>query len=497
MYLTSVLVFCIAFQKSLAVDYKFPDYFKFGAASSAYQVEGAWNSSGRGENFWDRLLHTRPEVIVDRTNGDIACDSYRLWRRDIEIAEELGLNMYRFSISWTRILPTGFPNVISEEGKTHYSDFIDGLLAKGIEPLVTIYHNDLPQSLQDLGGWANPLVVDWFVDYAAVVFSLYADRVKLWLTLNEPVGICEFGYHNLGAPFLMDPDVGRYLCNKHTLLAHAKAYRLYEELYKAKYHGKLSVSSLFFWFEPATPDDQEVTDLMIDNWEGRYAHAIFSKEGGWPKKLEKLLLESSIKDGYPQARLPPFTPEEVELIKGTYDFYGLNHYTTRLIHKVKPGEQPGIWPLTGWEDIGVVMLNQPSWKTTSAEWFAIYPKGLRNQLKWIHKTYGVKEIIITENGMLSEDPTLADTERVEYMRDYLEQVILAIEEGVPVTGYTAWTMMNNFEWLSGYTIKYGLYSVDFSDPNRTRTPRESAHFYASVTKSRTLHTLQDNIVDLM
>ncbi|KAJ8710546.1 hypothetical protein PYW08_009061 [Mythimna loreyi] len=491
MLCASVVVFSIVICGSWsAEELKFPPSFMFGAASAAYQVEGAWNASDKGVSIWDKLLHDHPELVLDGTNGDVACDSYHQWRRDIEMCEELGLNMYRFSISWPRLLPSGFPNYISEDGKNYYNNLIDGLLEKGIQPLVTIYHFDLPQYLQDLGGWANPLVADWFQDYAEVVFSLYADRVKYWLTINEPMGICDGGYGKYSAPYFDDPEVGRYLCNKNVLLAHAKAYRIYEKLYKDQYHGKISLSTLFFWFKPFTPEDQEVTDLTIEHWEGRYAHAIYSKEGGWPPKLEKLLNDLAKKEGYKYPRLPPFTPEEVELVKGTYDYYALNHYTTRLVRRVKPGELPGKWFFDGSYEIGTIMFKDPLWDTTVADWFALYPEGLREQLHWLNSTYDLKEIVITENGVPSLDPGLVDTQRLEYYRDYLEQVLLAIQDGINVTGYNAWTLMDNFEWMGGYITKYGLYAVDFTCPNRTRTPRESARYFSAVTQSRMIRPTQ-------
>ncbi|CAD0205296.1 unnamed protein product [Chrysodeixis includens] len=402
------------------------------------------------------------------------------------MAEELGLTLYRFSISWPRLLPTGYPNVISEDGKNYYSNLIDGLLEKGIQPLVTIYHFDLPQSLQDLGGWANPLIVDWYVAYARVVFSLYADRVKLWLTLNEPFGICDAGYSMHHAPYLNNTDFGRFMCNKNVMLAHAKAWRIYDEEYKPLYHGKVSLSTLFIWYEPATPEDQELTDLVIQHWEGRYVHPIFSKEGGWPPAIEKFLLEDGQKKGFPHSRLPAFTDEEKELVRGTYDFYGLNHYSSRLVRKVKPGEEAPSWPYYGSPELGVVFENHPDWKEAALNWFALYPEGLLHQLRWLKQTYGVEEILITENGYMDSYKGTDDWERLGYIRDNLEQVQLALQEGINVTGYTHWTIMDNFEWTSGYTVNFGLYAVDFSDPNRTRTPRESAKYYSQVTRARAL-----------
>ncbi|XP_022818654.1 myrosinase 1-like [Spodoptera litura] len=469
---------------------KFPETFMFGAASAAYQIEGAWNVSDKSLSIWDKLLHDRPELVVDHTNGDVACDSYHLWRRDIEMLQELGLNMYRFSISWPRLLPTGFSNYVSEDGKNYYNNLIDGLLEKGIQPLVTIYHFDLPQSLQDLGGWANPLITDWFADYANVVFSLYGDRVKYWVTINEPMGLCDGGYGQFSAPYFNDTYVGQNLCNKNTMIAHAKAYRIYDELYRDKYHGKLSLSTLFFWFKPVEPEDQEVTDLTIDLWAGRYTHPIFSKEGGWPRKLEQLLNENAKKQGY-HYRLPPFTPEEIELVRGTYDYYALNHYTTRLVRRAKPREKAGSWFFDGSPELNVIFDKDPRWRTTGIDWFAFYSEGLREQLHWLNTTYDIKEIVITENGIPTLDDGLVDILRLDYYKEYLEQILLAINDGINVTGYAAWTLMDNFEWMSGYFSKFGLYAVDFTHPNRTRTPKESARYYSQVTRTRMVHPVVD------
>ncbi|XP_075985587.1 myrosinase 1-like [Anticarsia gemmatalis] len=487
------VVFCIVVSESWSLQsLTFPKEFKFGVATAAYQVEGAWNISDKSESTWDRLLHTHPSLSDDGSNGDVACDSYHLWRRDIEMAVELGVDMYRISIAWTRLLPNGFANYISEDGKRFYNNLIDGLLEKGIEPLVTIYHWDLPQSLQDLGGWANPLVIDWYSDYARVVFTLFGDRVKTWITINEALVICDGGYGKTWVPYIDDMAIGGYLCNKHVLLAHAKAYRMYDEEFRPLYHGKVSISNVFFWYEPETPEDEEATKLTIQMWEGRYAHAVYSKAGGWPPEIEKFLAANSKREGYPTPRLPPFTQEEIDYVRGTYDFYSLNYYTTRLVRRVKP-EEAGSWIFYGNKELGIAIVNDPSWPMASFDWFAIHPEGLRKVLHWINNTYGVSNVLITENGLPTYDASLYDFNRVSYIKSHLEQILLAIKDGINVIGYTAWALMDNFEWLSGYTVKFGLYSVDFTSPNRTRTPRESARFYSSVTRTRSLNTTRHGL----
>ncbi|XP_063897513.1 lactase/phlorizin hydrolase [Helicoverpa armigera] len=470
-------------------DLSFPPGFIFGAATASYQVEGAWNEGGKSENTWDRYVHEDPTRIKDLTNGDVACDSYHQWKRDIEMAEELGLHFYRFSLSWSRILPSGFPNIINEEGKNYYNNLIDGLLEKGIQPMVTIYHWDLPQSLQDLGGWANPLIVDWFVDYARVAYTLFGDRVKVWITINEPVVFCD-GVYNSGrfAPLIYSPEVGAYLCNKYALLAHAKAWRLYDQEFKPKYHGKVSLANQMVWFEPydSTEEHIELAELARQNSNGRYAHPIYSKAGGWPPSIEKVLEEVSLKRGYSKSSLPAFTQEEIELMRGTYDYFAMNYYTTRLIRKAREGEQFTAWPLGDCIDLNAIIEKREDWPTAQSYWFYVFPEGFRRQLNWMKQQYGDMEIIITENG-ISTVGGLDDQERIQYYRDHLEQILLAVkEDGLNVTGYCAWTLMDNFEWGDGLAVKFGLYEVDFSDPMRKRIPRASARYYSDIISSHSL-----------
>ncbi|XP_075985585.1 myrosinase 1-like [Anticarsia gemmatalis] len=469
-------------------DWTFPPGFKFGAASASYQVEGAWNVSDKSENIWDRFTHEHPEIIYGGHTGDVACDSYHLWKRDIEIAKELGIHFYRFSLSWSRLLPTGFANYLSEDGVKYYDNLINGLLAEGIAPMVTIYHWDLPQSLQDLGGWTNPLIADWFADYARVVYSLFGDRVKIWLTINEPIVVCDVAYNSgVMAPGHLSPEVGAYLCNKNILLAHAKAYRIYDEEFKPKYHGEVSLANQLLWIEGLTENEEELAELARENCAGRYSHPIYSKEGGWPPAIEKLFEENSKKKGYSRSTFPAFTQEEIELIRGTYDFYAMNHYTSRVIRPAKEGEQLTPWPLGDAVDLNAVLGKRPDWESVSSSWFFVNPPGIRKKLVWLKQKYGDMKFMITENG-LSTNGGRDDQDRVQYYADYLKQVLLAIkEDGVNVTHYTAWTLLDNFEWMDGYNVKFGLYEVDFNDPERTRTARSSARFYASIIKSHSLN----------
>ncbi|XP_050673113.1 myrosinase 1-like [Leptidea sinapis] len=461
---------------------QFPPNFKFGAAISSYQAEGAWNEDGKGESMWDNFVHKMPSPIADNATGDVAADSYHLWKEDVRIASELGLDYYRFSISWPRILPNGLPNEINEAGVEYYNNLINGLLEAGIEPVVTLYHWDLPTMFQDFGGWMNPLIADWFGDYSRVVFALFGDRVKTWLTINEPLIICEMSYGaGVMAPAIKEDKIAPYICNKNILLAHAKAYRVYDREFRKFYGGRVSIANNIAWFEPLTPADTYLAEMAMQNAAGRYAHAIFSRQGGWPPEIEKLMFETSIREGYSSSRLPKFTRAEKVFVRGTADFFGLNYYTGRTVRKAEPGEEVGPWFSSGYKEINAIMEVPNDAYSSSSAVIPVYSKGLRSLLCWIKKAYGNVQILITENGFPGSNSGLNDYDRIKFMKEHLEQVSLAIhEDGVNVIGYTFWSLFDNLEWLDGYTIRFGLYQVDFNDPERNRVARLSAQFYKCV-----------------
>lgn len=219
---------------------------------------------GKGLSIWDVVTHMEPSPILDGSSGDIAADSYHLYKRDVQMAKELGLNFYRFSVSWSRVLPTGFSNKINQAGINYYNNLIDEMLENGITPFLTLYHWELPHDLQKLGGWTNPIIVDYFVNYAKVVFDAFGDRVKFWITINEPKQICYEGYGSADkAPLLNMTGIAEYLCAKNILLAHAKAYRLYDEQYRSKQNGVIGISISCSWYEPAT-DSVEDQQAAVD-----------------------------------------------------------------------------------------------------------------------------------------------------------------------------------------------------------------------------------------
>ncbi|CAK1543623.1 unnamed protein product [Leptosia nina] len=419
-------MFCfvaLVFYVSAVSGYVFPDGFKFGVATSAYQIEGGWNASGKGVSIWDTFTHQNPHLIEDGSNADVACDSYHLWRNDIDLVEALGSDFYRFSISWSRILPTGLPNEVSKGGAKYYSDIIDELLRRNIQPMVTLYHYDLPQKFQDLGGWV---------------------------------------------------------------------WRLYDEEYKPTYHGRVSLANNPVWLEAGDAKYENLAELGREFGAGRYSHPIYSRTGGWPPSVEKYMAELSRRQGLLHSRLPAFTQEEIKLIRGTYDFYALNHYTSRMIRPAKPDEKPGAWIFFGSVDLNAILFTPDSWPHTAAAAVVMYPQGIRRQMAWLQQKYGNLSFLITENGCASNTKGEHDDDRIEFLDAYLKEIAKAIEEGINVEGYTAWSLMDNFEWLSGYSVSYGLYKVDFKDPQRLRTPRASAHYYADVIKSRRLDTTNIN-----
>lgn len=232
-----------------------PPSFKFGSASAAYQIEGGWQADGKGESIWDRLTHEQPEAIWDRSNGDVAANSYELFREDVAALRMSGVDFYRFSIAWPRIMPDGDISSLNEAGLAYYDALINELLANGIEPMVTMYHWDLPQRLQELGGWANRLMINYFVPYAKVLLDRYADRVKFWNTFNEPALFCSLGYTGVHAPRRWSPGVGEYLCAHHVLLANARTYHMFRDEYFERFGGKMGVALNTGHTWPVDPTD--------------------------------------------------------------------------------------------------------------------------------------------------------------------------------------------------------------------------------------------------
>ncbi|XP_013142473.1 PREDICTED: myrosinase 1-like [Papilio polytes] len=464
----------------------FPPDFEFGAATSSYQIEGAWNVDGKGWSMWDHLVRTTPQRIEDMTNGDTAAKSYYLYKRDVEMLKELGVKNYRFSISWPRILPYGRPDYVNPYGVAYYNALIDELLANGITPFVTMYHWELPQNLNEQGGWMNDEIVNWFGDYSRVLFQHFGDRVKHWLTINEAHVHCYLGYEvALHAPQISLPGVAYYECSRNILLAHAKAYRIYEAEFKSTQGGEIGFVTSMEWGEAesdSATDREALQDFLSVNI-GQHMNPIFSESGNFPQRLIDLVNSASIRQGLNESRLRPFTEEQIESIRGSADFLGLNHYTSRIIYRNESLNGTFFVPSLR-DDTFYGDYPHPSWFFHGGYVYE-YARGFYDLLIHLKDNYNIPKIYITENGCPSVRG-LNDTHRVRYYREYLSAIIDAIDQGVNVKGHFAWSLMDNFEWTSGYTIRFGIYDVDMDDPERKRTPKKSALVYKEMARSRVI-----------
>ncbi|XP_055712364.1 myrosinase 1-like [Phlebotomus papatasi] len=461
---------------------QYPKDFLFGTSTASYQIEGGWDEDGKGPSIWDTLIHEHPELIIDRTSGDVGPDSYHLYREDVKILKELGVNFYRFSISWARILPTGDVSSLNPAGLKYYSDLIDLLLEEGIQPMVTMFHYDLPQYIQDLGGTTNPLFVKYFREYARVLFDNFADRVKLWSTFNEPWSFCYYG-HSIGeiAPMKKLNGVGEYYSAYHILLAHAEVYHLYKDQYYKKSNGKIGLTLSSLGLFQKTPGNDLVERGMQFHL-GFFAHPIFSREGGWPKVMQETVDRNSEIEGRAWSRLPVFTPEEIERVRGSADFFGLNYFTGGFVGPTDYKNAKTSPPSPSWErDQNLTFSVDPTWKRGKSEWLYLVPEGLKNVLLWIKETYDNPEVIITENGW-SDNGELEDDGRVECITEHLKMVKQALQEGCRIKGYAVWSLLDNFEWMMGYTEKFGLYRVDMDDPEKKRVPKKSSKIYREIIK---------------
>ncbi|XP_012287125.1 myrosinase 1 [Orussus abietinus] len=463
-------------------DLQFPEGFVFGAATASYQVEGAWNVSDKSENQWDRFTHSGKSVIVGNATGDVACDSYHKYEEDVAILKQLGLQSYRFSLSWSRILPTGFPNKISKDGVAYYHRLIDALLSNGIEPMITIYHWDHPQTLEDYGGWTNELMVDWFADYARVVFQEFGQKVKLFATLNEPDSVCISAYaRGIHAPGKVLNGIGDYLCMHNMLKAHARAYHIYKKDFEPTQKGEVGIVINVKGFYSKDTENEGAEEVSYQFKNGWQMDPIFSEHGDYPRLMRELVADKSKAGGFPRSRLPEFSREWVDYIRGSSDFLGVNYYTANVVEYGTVGPDPSYF-----RDQGVNEYFHPSWKPTASDWLYQVPQSFGKTLRRIARDYKNIPLYITENGM-SDVGEMNDDHRIQYYHDYIKSMLLAMkEEGVNVKRYYLWSLLDNFEWHNGYSERFGIVHVDFEDPNRTRTLKKSAYWWQQVVKQRKL-----------
>ncbi|MFY9150579.1 MAG: GH1 family beta-glucosidase [Prolixibacteraceae bacterium] len=454
---------------------QFSKNFVWGTSTSSYQIEGAAFTDGKGPSIWDAFVKI-PGKTSNGEHADISCDFYHRYREDIAMMAEMGIKAFRFSFSWPRILPSGTGKV-NEKGILFYSDMIDCLLENGIEPYATLYHWDLPLELQLAhDGWLNPEIAVYFAEYAEICFKHFGDRVKNWITINEPWVVAILGYgQGVFAPGRVS-TTEPYLAAHNELRAHALAVKIYRENYQAEQKGKIGISLNCDWREPLTnkQEDKDAAERALHFFAGWFADPIWF--GDYPEIMRQRI-------GH---KLPRFTPEEKAMLTGSSDFFGLNHYTTMFAANATDSDaEKSVYGNGGIsEDQDVDLSVDPEWKTTSMNW-AVVPWGFRKLLEWIDKRYGHPEIIITENGMSNTDPVIDgkvnDSPRIEFIRSYLEACHEAIGNGVNVGGYFAWSLLDNFEWALGYEKQFGLVHVNME--TLKRTPKASAIWFSEVVKN--------------
>ncbi|XP_057660180.1 myrosinase 1-like isoform X2 [Diorhabda carinulata] len=464
----------------------FPDTFLFGVAISSYQSEGAWNVDGKSESIWDAFTHKHPSPIKDGLNGDVACDSYHRYKEDIALAAGLGLDFYRFSISWSRVLPTGYDNKVNEIGLQYYKNLVAEIRKYNMIPVATIYHWDLPNNLVSIG-WDNLKMVDLFVNYSRVVIKNLPD-VGVWLTINEPKQICHSGYGDtLLAPAKNSSGLAEYMCAYVVLKAHAETYHMYKEEFK-NYTAKMSIVIDCEWYEPLTSSaaDKEAAQRFINFECGIYAHPIYI--GDWPIDVKFRIDERSLMENYNKSRLPELTLEEINYIQGTADFFALNTYFTYMVNDVPEGD-PNI---TSFQNDVRIEKTYVKGVQLGANGFPVVPWGVYKILKYIKNAYNDPVILITEMGFSEYGLTLEDDLRILFFMDYFNATLEAMfQDGVQVIGIAAWSLLDNFEWVDGYSAHFGFYYIDFTDPNLTRIPKKSVKFFKKLVEKKSLPILEN------
>lgn len=435
---------------------QFPKDFLWGCATSAYQIEGSPLADGAGPSVWHRFSHT-PGRVQDGDNADVTCDHYRRWQSDVDLIQSLGMNSYRFSIAWGRVLPEGTGR-INAAGLDFYERLVDRLLACGIQPMVTLFHWDLPAALDDRGGWLNRDIAQWFADYADIVFRRLDDRVKYWTTLNEPWVVADGGYmHGVLAPGHRNVFEAPRAAH-HLMMAHGAAV----QAYRASGRNKIG---LVVNIEPKYPASQSDADLAAT----RRAEAYMNRQyldpallGSYPEELVEVFGEA----------WPQWPDADLKLIRQPLDYIGVNYYTRAVVQA-----DPKAWPL------GSTTVKQKQHTHMETGW-EVFPQGLTDTLLWIKDKYGNPPVYITENGACFfdppqvEGPLLEDPLRIDYLRKHITAVYNAMQQGADIRGYFAWSLFDNFEWAFGFSKRFGLVHMNYETLQRTL--KASAHFYSKV-----------------
>lgn len=438
---------------------RFPEGFLWGAATSAYQIEGSPLADGAGPSIWHRFAHT-PGRTANGETGDVAVDHYHRWADDVQLMRDLGLSAYRFSISWSRILPQG-TGAVNAAGLAFYDRLVDALLAAGIQPMVTLYHWDLPAALDDRGGWLNSDIDKWFADYVTIVGRALDDRVTLWNTLNEPWVVSDGGYlHGPLAPGhknLYEAPIA-----SHNLLrAHGRAVQAYRAIGKHRIGIVVNLEPKY----PASDDPADVAATRrADAYMNRhYLDPVFF--GRYPDELREIF-----GDAWREA-----SARDMELIAQPIDFLGINYYTRNVTR-----DDPTVWP------VRVRGVHQPQHVYTETGW-EVFAPALTRVLLWVKERYGDLPLYITENGAAIYDPPtpidgrVDDPVRTWYLREHLLAAREALRQGVNLNGYFAWSLLDNYEWSLGFAKRFGLVHIDYA--TLERTPKASARYYSEVIRT--------------
>lgn len=446
---------------------RFPGSFVWGAATASFQIEGAADADGKGPSIWDTFCRV-PGAVSNGDTGDVADDHYHRWQDDIALMQSLGLPAYRFSIAWPRILPDG-RGALNPAGLDFYDRLVDGLMAAGITPFVTLYHWDLPQALQDKGGWANRAIIDDFARYTEIVAQRLGDRVKDWITLNEPYVFTYVGHFDgRHAPGLKDLRTANQAAHN-ALVAHGQAVGVLRALWPDANVG-ITLNLSLGYPASGTPADRlaaRMADGQLNRW---FLDPLF--ERGYPADMLAFYGESA----------PVIEEGDMETIAEPLDFLGINYYNNRFVRAVSADVSP-----LGFSAMKADELRAAGYEMTAMGW-PVMPEGLRELLVWVNRTYRPGAIYITENGAAFEDQVedgaVHDAQRVDYLREHLSAARRAISDGVPLRGYFAWSLMDNFEWALGYSKRFGLTYVDYA--TQQRILKDSARFYQDVIARNSL-----------
>lgn len=434
-----------------------------GVASSAFQIEGGWDADGKGESIWDRWLHMPGHGGAD---GDVACDHYYRYEEDLKILKDMGVDSYRFSVSWPRVMPDGYGRV-NEAGLQFYRNIILRLREYGIKAAVTLYHWDLPQKLQDIGGWANPQTAVYFREYAELLFRTFGEDVDVWITFNEPYVVAFMGYMT-GRFAPGHRDVSEALAVAHNILrAHGMAVEAFR---KMGCPGKIGITLDYFPADAASDskEDRLAAALDRDSHLGWFADPIY--KGHYPDMMWEHYREKGVV-------MPVVAEKDWKLIHVPIDFLGINYYRYSVM-RYRPG---GNWPYDN------EYVPNPSEKTHIHYQFV--PEKMYDYIKYLNDTYAPKELMVTENGYSRQEAPdrhgrIMDYDRIDYLYRHLEQCIRARESGVPLTAYYVWSFLDDLEWTAGYGIRMGLIRVDYK--TQERIWKESAYWYSTVLKNRCL-----------